>query len=124
MGTGKRSSVNYLLIILSSEKVVQHVVVSLSLFFDMGSIRSTVAVDYRALLVSGVLVAILFAVACLALVQKRRWGLYLLPFLAVFDIVGEFIAQGTVLVVINISMVVAIALLLLCYVELRNRVMT
>jgi hypothetical protein len=35
-------------------------------------------------------------------------------FLAVSDIIGEFVAQGTVLVAINVSIVVAIILLLLC----------
>jgi uncharacterized membrane protein (UPF0136 family) len=121
VSTEKRSLINYLLIILLLEKIVQHVIVSLSLLYDIGGIRSTVAVDYEVLLVSGAVAAILFAVALSASVQKKRWGLYLLAFLAVFDVIGEFIAQGTVLVTINISIVVAIILLLLCYLELRAR---
>ena len=116
----KRSSVGYLLIILSLEKIIQHVFVSLSLLYDVGGVRSTVAVDYRALLVSGAVVAVLFVVAFLALVQKKRWGLYLVAFLAAFDIIGEFVAQGTAFVAINVSIIVAIILLLLCYFELRN----
>ncbi len=120
MTAKKRSLANYLLIVLSLEKVLQHTVVSLSLLYDIGGIRSTVAVDYRALLVSGFIAAILFAAASLALVQRRRWGLYLVPLLAAFDIVGEFVAQGTVIVLINVSLVVAVALLLLCYIELRR----
>ena len=116
----KRSVINYLLIILSLEKIVQHVIVSLSLLYDIGGIRSTVAVDYRALLVSGAVVAVLFAVAVLALFQKTRWGLYLVTILAASDIIGEFIAQGTVLVAINVSIIVATILLVLCYLELRN----
>jgi hypothetical protein len=63
VSTQKRSLINYLLVILSLEKIVQHIVVSLSLLYDIGSIRSTVAVDYRALLVIGIVAAILFAVA-------------------------------------------------------------
>jgi len=116
----KRSSVGYLLITLSLEKIIQHVFVSLSLLYDAGGVRSTVAVDYRALLVSGAVVAVLFVVAFLALVQKKRWGLYLVAFLAAFDIIGEFVAQGTAFVAINVSIIVAIILLLLCYFELRN----
>jgi uncharacterized membrane protein (UPF0136 family) len=116
----KRALTNYLLIILSLEKIFQHVIVSLSLLYDIGSIRSTVALDYRVLMVSGVVDAILFAVALLALIQKKRWGLYLMALLAASDIIGEFIAQGTVLVAINVSILVAIVLLFLCYFERRN----
>lgn len=118
--TGKRSLINYLLIILLLEKMVQHVIVSLSLLYDIGGIRSTLVVDYKALLVSGAVAAILFAVALSASVQKKHWGLYVVALLAVFDIIGEFIAQGTVLVTINISIVVATILLLLCYLELSR----
>lgn len=120
VSTQKRSVINYLLIILSLEKVVQHVIVSLSLLYDIGGIRSTVAVDYRALLVSGAVLAVLFVFALWALVQKKSWGLYLVAILAASDIIGEFIAQGTVLVAINVSIIVAIILMLLCYLELRN----
>ena len=116
----KRSVINYSLIVLSLEKIVQHVIVSMSLLYDTGGIRSTVAVDYRALMMSGAVLAVLFVIALWALVQKKRWGLYLTVILAASDIIGEFIAQGTVLVAINVSIIVAITLLLLCYLELQN----
>ncbi len=116
----QRSITNYLLLILSLEKIIQYVVVSLSLFYDYGGVRSTIAVDYRALLVSGAVIAFLFGVAFLALIQEKRWGVHLLILLAAFDIVGEFVAQGTLLVTINISIIVASVTLLLCYNELRN----
>lgn len=120
MGSQKRSLIGYLLIFLSLEKIVQHVIVSWSLLYDVGDIRSIVAVDYRALLASGVVVTALFAVAVWALVRKKHFGVYLVACLAAFDIVGEFVAQGTVFIAINVSIVVAIVLLLLCYFELRN----
>lgn len=116
----QRSITNYLLLILSLEKIIQYVVVSLSLFYDYGGVRSTIAVDYRALLVSGAVIAFLFGVAFLALIQEKRWGVHLLILLAAFDIVGEFVAQGTLFVTINISIIVASVTLLLCYNELRN----
>ena len=109
----KRSLTNYLLLILSLEKIVQHIIVSMSFLYDIGSIRSTVAVDYRALMISGAFITVLFARAFLALFHIKRWGLYLVALLAAFDIIGEFIAQGTVLVTINVSLVVAIILLVL-----------
>ncbi len=120
MSSGKRSFASYLLIILSAEKLVQHTVVSLSLFYDLGGVRSTLAIDYRVLLVSGIVVAVLFAVASFLLAWRNRWGPRLTAVLAVFDIVGEFVAQGTVLVLVNVSMVVAVALLVLCYLEVRG----
>jgi hypothetical protein len=117
----KRTLISYLLIVLSAEKIVQHTFVSLAFLYDFGGVRSTVAVDYRALMVSGAVIAILFAVALPALIQKKRWILYLVALLAVSDIIGEFIAQGTIFVTINISLIVAIILLFLCTFQLRAR---
>lgn len=94
----KRILISYLLIVLLVEKAVQHAFVSLSFLYDIGSVRSTVAVNYRALMISGAVIAILFAVALPVLIQKKRWSLYLVTLLAASDIIGEFIAQGTVFV--------------------------
>jgi hypothetical protein len=77
----------YLIALLTLEKIVQHVVVTLCFLFDFGGIRATVAV----------------------------WSISLVAGLAVFDIVGEFIAQGTIFITIMVSFVVAIVLLVLCY---------
>jgi len=115
----KRILISYLLIILVVEKIVQHTFVSLAFLYDIGGVRSTVAVDYRALMISGAVSAILFAIALPALTQKKRWSLYLVALLAASDIIGEFIAQGTVFVTINISIIVAIILLFLCIFGLR-----
>jgi hypothetical protein len=72
-------------------------------------------------MISGAVLAILFAVALPAPVQKKRWSVYLVALLAASDIIGEFIAQGTVFVTINISLVVAVILLFLCIFGLRIR---
>ena len=115
----KRILINYLLIVFVMEKIVQHIFVSLAFLYDIGGVRSTVAVDYRALMISGAVFAILFAVALTAVIQKKRWSLYLVALLVASDIIGEFIAQGTVFVAINISLIVAIVLLFLCILGLR-----
>lgn len=115
----KRILINYLLIVFVMEKIVQHIFVSLAFLYDIGGVRSTVAVDYRALMISGAVLAILFTIALPALIQKKRWSLYLVALLAASDIIGEFIAQGTVFVAINISLIVAIVLLFLCILGLR-----
>jgi uncharacterized membrane protein (UPF0136 family) len=91
----KRSVFSYLLIILLGEKVIQHVIVSLSFLYDIGGIRSTVAVDDEALMISGAIIAVLFVVALWGVIRKTNWGLFLVALLAIFDIVGEFVAQGT-----------------------------
>ena len=117
----KRILLGYLLIVLVLEKIVQHTFVSLAFLYDIGGLRSTVAVDYRALMTSGAVIAILFAVALPALIQKKLWSLYLVALLAASDIIGEFIAQGTVFVTINISIIVATILLCLCIFGLRMK---
>jgi hypothetical protein len=120
----KRILISYLLIVLVVEKIVQHAFVSLAFLYDVGGVRSTVAVDYRALMISGAVLAILFAVTLSAVIQKKRWSLYLAAVLAASDIIGEFIAQGTVFVTINVSLIVATVLLFLCIfglqIELRK----
>nr|QNO41424.1 hypothetical protein LLBHLIGG_00008 [Methanosarcinales archaeon ANME-2c ERB4] len=110
----------YLLILLLAEKVIQHVVVTVCFFYNISNIRSTVAIDYNFLMISGAIVALLFAIAFLGAVKNKTWGIILASALAVFDIVGEFVAQGTISIAINVSITVAIILLVLCYHEYQN----
>ncbi len=110
----------YLIALLTLEKIVQHIVVTLCLLFDFGGIRGTVAVDYRYLMVAGGIVAILFFIALWALLTEKTWSISLVAGLAVFDIVGEFIAHGTIFITLMVSFVVAIVLLVLCY-KTRSR---
>ena len=110
----------YLIVLLTLEKIVQHVVVTFCFLFDFGGIRTTVAVDYRYLMVAGGIVAILFFIALWGLLTEKTWSLTLVAGLAVFDIVGEFIAQGTIFITLMVSFVVAVVLLVLCY-KTRSR---
>ena len=100
--------------------MVQHVFVMLALLSDFGGIRSTVDVDYRALAVSGAVLAVLFAFSFWAVLLKKGWALYLLTAAAAFDVIGEFVAQGTFTIAINVSILVAVTLLILCLLQLRN----
>ena len=115
----KKALIRYALIILVVEKIIQHTFVSLAFLYDIGGVRSTVAVDYRALMISGAVIAILFVVTLPAVLRKKHWSLYLVALLAASDIIGEFIAQGTVLLAINVSITVAIILLFLSIFGLR-----
>ena len=116
----KEVLIRYSLIILVVEKIIHHTFVSLAFLYDFGGVRSTVAVDYRGLMISGAVIAILFAVTLPAVIRKKRWSLYLAALLAASDIIGEFIAQGTVLIAINVSITVAVILLLLSIYGLRT----
>ena len=115
-----RSWLGYLLIILLVEKVIQHVVVTVCFFYNTFDIRSKVAIDYNFLTISGAIVAILFAIALCGVIKNKKWGITLAATLAMFDIIGEFIAQGTIMITITVSIVVAIILLVLCYCEYQN----
>ncbi len=105
----------YLIALLTLEKITQHVVVTICFLFDFGRIRATVAIDYRYLMVAGGIVAALFFIALWGLLTEKTWLIFLMAGLAVFDIVGEFIAQGTIFITLMVSFVVAIVLLVLCY---------
>lgn len=112
-----RGPARWLLRVLLAEKVVQHVVVTWAFASDALGLRDTVVVDYRWLMVSGGLVALLFAAALAGHLAGRAWSLPLAAGLALFDIAGEFVAQGTLAITVTVSFVVAIAVLLLAWRE-------
>lgn len=110
----------YVLMVLAAEKVVQHAVVSWALASDQFGLRSEVTVDYRWLAAIGALDTVLFAAALIGLADSQRWSLVLLAILATSDILGEFVAQGTLAVSITVSLVVAVVVLALSLREVRR----
>ena len=88
-------------------------VVTYAFYVDMGEIRSTVMVDHRLLMISGFIVGILFLVNIPFLLQRKRSSFTVLFFLAIFDFIGEFIAQGTLAIDITVSFLVASLILLI-----------
>mgnify|MGYP006288637359 CR=1 FL=1 len=108
-----RPTLLVVLVILSVEKFVQHTVVTAALLVDFRGIRSTVAVDYRLLVVSGFLVGILFAADTPFLLRRRAFSFKLLFGLASFDVLGEFAAQGTLGIDVTLSFVVACTILII-----------
>jgi hypothetical protein len=115
-----RSWTGRILTLLALEKIVQHVAVTIAFAVDARGIRDSVAVDYRWLMWLGALAAILFAIALAGLLRGASWSLPLLGGLAIGDIVGELIAQGTVAITLNVSFIVAVAILWLV-VQVRRR---
>ena len=108
-----RGWVWYIMLALLAEKVIQHVFVTTAFFFNWGNIGSTVAVSPTALMIAGAGLAVLFALALWAVARGGAWATKLVVALALCDMVGEFIAQGTLAIDMNVSFIVATALLVL-----------
>jgi hypothetical protein len=109
----KPTALRYALIALIIEKIIQHAFVTIAFYSNWGDIRSTVALDPGLLMVLGGIVALLFALSLWAMLARREWATNLVLALALFDIIGEFTAQGRAAIAITVSFVVAIALLFL-----------
>jgi hypothetical protein len=103
----------YLLILLVIEKIIQHIFVTLAFYFNWANIVSTVVVSPTILIILGALVAVLFVLSLWGMIRKKTWAVNLVIALALFDILGEFVAQGQVCILINVSFVVATLLLIL-----------
>ena len=112
-GIIKSNWVYYLLLLLLVEKTIQHIVVTLAFYFNWKDIASTVAVSPTVLMILGTIVAVLFAISLWAMITKRVWVIKLVIALALFDMVGEFVAQGRIDILITVSFIVATLLLIL-----------
>jgi hypothetical protein len=103
----------YVIIALLAEKVIQHVAVTAAFYFNWNNIGSTVAMSPAVLMVLGGAVAVLFALGLWAIFKGRAWARKLVIALALFDLIGEFAAQGTIAIDITVSFLIAGALLVL-----------
>lgn len=106
---------NYTLIFLLCEKIIQHSFVTVALTFNFLNIQDTVAIHHNILILAGGLVAILFGVELWGVFHHRPWTRRLLLGLALFDIVGEFLAQGTLIIDLNVSFIIALILLAMAW---------
>jgi len=112
--------VYYGLVLLTIEKIVQHIIVTLAFYYNWRDITSVVVVSPTFLMISGAMIAILFIISLCGLLNKQFWAINLLTVLAVFDLVGEFVAQGRIAITMTISFLVAAFLLILCLVYRRQ----
>jgi hypothetical protein len=110
----------YVLVILIVEKIIQHISVTIAFFTDFSNIKSTVAINADLLMISGAMVAILFMLSLWGIFTGKLWAINLVIALALFDIIGEFIAQGKIDIIITISFIVAILLLILALIYRRK----
>jgi hypothetical protein len=66
-------------------------------------------------------VALLFMLSLWGMITQKKWAVNLVIGLALFDIVGEYVAQGTLHIVITVSILVATILLILGLVHRRRQ---
>ena len=111
----------YALILLLAEKIVQHVFVTLAFWFNWQNIAATVVVNATILTVLGALAAVLYALALWGALHDKKWASLLAGGMALFDIVGEFAAQGTLAIQLNVSFLVAVLLLVLAFFNWRRQ---
>ena len=116
----KTSWKRFTLIALVFEKIVQHIFVTISFYLNWGDIRSSVAVNPDVLMIMGAVVAVLFILSFWGLIVRLEWAVNLVIALALFDILGEFVAQGTMIIAITVSFVVAVALLVVAFAVRRT----
>jgi hypothetical protein len=118
----RRSSawVRVAVIALVVEKIVQHIAVTAAFAFDWRDIGATVAVSPTVLMVLGAGVAVAFALSLWGLLVHRAWAIDLVIALALFDIVGEFVAQGKLGISLTVSFLAAILLLIVTLLDRRQ----
>ena len=117
----KTSWLKNILLILIIEKFIQHIVVSLAFYFNWTDIKSTVVVSPDLLIMLGIVIVFLFALSFWGIYTEQEWAINLLMGLALIDVIGEFVAQGTVMIAIPISFIVAVILLILTVIY-QNRI--
>ena len=109
----KTNWVRYLLIALIIEKSIQHIFVTIAFYFNWEDIGSTVVVSPKILMILGAIVAVLFILGLWGIIARQKWAINLIIALALFDIIGEFVAQGKIGIMITVSFIVAVFLLIL-----------
>jgi hypothetical protein len=114
--TRKSDWVYLVLVFLTVEKIIQHIFVTLAFAFNWADIASTVAVSPTILMVLGAPITILFLLSLWGLIRKQIWAVNLVIVLALLDIIGEFVAQGKLSIVITVSFIVATLLLILAFI--------
>jgi uncharacterized membrane protein (UPF0136 family) len=116
----ERSLSFIVLLVLALEKLAQHMFVTYAFISNLGGIRGDVSLDYRIFMISGFLVGILFLVAFIMMVRHNPVSLRLLFYLSLFDLIGEFVAQGRVFITITVSLLIATAIIVIVYVRRKR----
>lgn len=109
------------LLLLSGEKFIQHMAVTVAFALNLRGIISTVAVNYQILMYSGLIIGVLYLASFILIKNNSVKGRVLLASMAVADVLGEFYAQGRLDIVITVSFIVAVTILVvIAYVRARE----
>lgn len=120
MASSKTNWIYLLLMLLIVEKIIQHIFVTLAFYFNWADIASTVVVSPRILMILGAFIVILFGLSLWGMIKGQDWAVNLLIFLGLFDIIGEFVAQGKIGILITVSFLVATLLLIVALIYRRQ----
>jgi hypothetical protein len=116
----KSSWIKFVLMALLFEKSIQHIFVTVAFYFNWENIGATVAVSPRILMILGAVVAVFFILSLWGMIVRKQWAINLIIALALFDIIGEFVAQGKIGIMMNVSFIVATTLLILSLIYKRQ----
>jgi hypothetical protein len=75
-------------------------------------------------MIIGAIVAVLFILSLWGMITQQKWVINLVITLAFFDIIGEFVAQGKIIIMITVSFLVATILLILALLYRRQELKT
>jgi hypothetical protein len=120
MATGPWRWLRFAILALLIEKILQHLIVTLAFVLNWSDIAATVSVSPGVLTVLGAIVALLYLLAFCAMLDHKAWAASLIIGLAAFDLVGECLAQGTMIISVTVSFVVAGVLLILAVIFRRR----
>ena len=116
----KLTWIKRLLQLLVIEKIIQHIVVTVAFYFNWKDIAATVVVNPTVLMVLGAIIVFLFIVSLWGMSTDQPRAMNLVLSLALFDVIGESIAQGRIDITITVSFLVAILILVLVILYCRQ----
>ncbi len=116
MKSKNQNLIRIILLILLSEKIIQHALTALAFInaipgVGSPSIGSRLEISDQVMAISNSILVVLFGLSILGIVKDKSWSKTLVIILAGFDIVAEFIFHG--LFYITISVIVSAILILL-----------
>jgi hypothetical protein len=127
VSNGKKGRfLNFLIVGLSIEKTVQHLVLALfftNIFPVIGTpdIGLNFSIDARIMILLNLFYALVFGIGLFGHFRKTRWGLPLIIALAALDILLEFLFHGFFYITVSVIMSTALIIVGTLYTRRRRR---
>ena len=117
---------NFLIVVLTIEKAVQHLVLALfftDLFPVIGTpdIGTNFSIDNHTMVLLNLFYTFLFGIGLFGQIRKTRWGLSLIIALAALDILLEFLFHGFFYITVSVIMSTALIIFGTLYTRKRRR---